>query len=161
MNNVIIPQTGKKEEYYFKFFPQTVSEVKVIGQQLDFVLWQGSQWSVTDYGFECRDGNYAVEAKRMYSCAYPRNENKKITKQCVFIHWFEHLSRKCWIEDINDLDHALQAFLLLFDENGRRTDIKVPLIMNEAEAIEYATNCANYAYENAYKRAIKGLVNDA
>ena len=54
---------------WFKFCPQTRSEVHNKGEALDFVLWQGEQWSVTIYGLECRDGTYHVSAKDLWGLA--------------------------------------------------------------------------------------------
>ena len=82
------------------------------------------------------------------------------TRQCVFVHWFQHLSRKSWCDE-DDIDHALQAFLLLFNENGKRTNIMPPTLMGETEIEEYAVNCANHAYKLARFRAMEGLVFDA
>ena len=145
----------------FKFFTQKSNYVKVIGEPLDFVLWQGSQWAVTEYGLESRDGSYAIESKHLICMAdRGRFDKKQLTKNHVFTHWFSHLSGKNWC-DIDDIDHALQAFLLLYDLKGSRTEITPPVIMGQAEAIEYASDCANVAYEEAYSRAIKGIAKNA
>lgn len=39
--------------------------VHVRGERLDTVWWQGRQWAVTEYGIECRDGSYQIEADRL------------------------------------------------------------------------------------------------
>ena len=145
---------------WFKFCPQTRSEVHNKGEALDFVLWQGKQWSVTMYGLECRDGTYFVPAKDLWELAPKLLSEKTKTRQCVFVSWFQHLSRKSWCDE-DDIDHALQAFLLLFDENGKRTNIMPPTLMGESEIEEYAVNCANHAYKLARFRAMEGLVFDA
>jgi hypothetical protein len=148
----------KKDDFgWFKFCLQTCSEVKRRGEPLDLVLWQGEQWAVTEYGLEKRDGTYHVQAKDMWSFAMPLDASKSKTRQCVFVHWFKHLSSKSWCDE-DDIDHALQAFMLLFDEKGNRTHIAPPSLMGEAEIEEYAAQCANDAYEAARRRALEGLV---
>jgi hypothetical protein len=49
------------------------------GDPLGRVLWQGRQWSVTEYGIECRDGSYHIDKKRLrrdqplaMACAHDR-----------------------------------------------------------------------------------------
>lgn len=141
---------------HFEFCPQTRSEVKRKGAELDFVLWQGEQWSVTEYGLEKRDGTYHVKAKDMWNLARPLEQGKKVTHQCVFVHWFQHLSQKKWCDE-DDIDHALQAFLLLFDSFGNRTKIQPPILMGEAEVEDYAATCANQRYEQAKIKALHGV----
>jgi hypothetical protein len=145
---------------WFKFCPQTRSEVKVRGEPLDLVLWQGEQWAVTMHGLEKRDGTYHVRAKDMWNLANKLSGEKEKTRQCVFVHWFQHLSKKAWCDE-DDIDHALQAFLLLFDKNGQRTHITPPTMIGESEIEEYAAKCANDAYESARRRALEGLVFNA
>ena len=139
------------------FCSQTRNEVHNQGEKLDCVLWQGKQWSVTTYGLECRDGTYHVAAKDLWDLAPKLSSEKTKTRRCVFVHWFQHLSRKVWCNE-DDIDHALQAFLLLFDKNGKRTKITPPTLIGESEIEEYAIQCANAEYEAAKRRAIKGLV---
>ena len=144
----------------FKFCRQTISDVKLIGCPLDFILWQGKQWAVTEYGLEKRDGTYYVQASDMFNMPTLPDKKQKKTKQFIFVHWFKHLSGKNWCDE-DDIDCALQAFLLLFDENGNRTNIKAPILMGDAEAEEYALQAATYAYESTLKKAMQGLFNNA
>ena len=39
--------------------------VKVQGEALKQIWWQGKQWAVTEYGIECRDGTYTIKAKEL------------------------------------------------------------------------------------------------
>jgi hypothetical protein len=39
--------------------------VKVRAADLHPVLWRGRQWAVTEYGIECLDGTYAIQANRL------------------------------------------------------------------------------------------------
>lgn len=142
-----------KTEDLFHFRPQSMNQVKVRGEALDFVLWQGKQWAVTEYGLECRDGRYHIDAKSLMTA-----HGRVNSKDQSFTHWFQHISGKNWV-DADDLDAALQAAMLLFEMNGARSKAPAPLLLeNEAEIEEYATMCANKAYEEARAKAMRGLV---
>lgn len=152
----------QKDDFgWFKFCPQTRSEVKCFGKPLDFVLWQGKQWAVTMYGLECRDGRYFVQAAEFYENVDPlRFPKTKNVRQLAYLSWFYHLKEKNWVDEL-DIDHALQAMCLLFNPKGTRTSIQPPTLMGEAEIEEYAAQCANDAYEAARRRALEGLVFNA
>jgi hypothetical protein len=155
---------NKKDDFgWFKFCPQTRSEVKIhaMGEPLDLILWQGKQWAVTEYGLEKRDGTYHVPAAEFYKNVDPlRFPKTKDLRQIAYLSWFHHLTEKNWVDEL-DIDHALQAMCLLFNTNGTRTSIQPPTLMGEAEIEEYAAQCANDAYEAARRRAMKGLVFNA
>ena len=139
----------------FIFHPQTRNQVENRGEQLDLILWQGKQWAVTEYGIEKRDGTYTILAMHAWSFT-PASKGRRKTKQDVMRHWLEHLSLKSWC-DTDDIEAALHAFLLLFNEDGSRTQVLPPLLMGMAEIEEYASNCANAEYEAARQRALYGV----
>jgi hypothetical protein len=56
--------------------------VKLRGERLHPVWWQGRQWAVTKYGIEARDGRYAIEASRL-------NESD----------WVAHMAEKEWVDE--------------------------------------------------------------
>lgn len=41
------------------------NEVQNLGEELEVIWWQGKQWSVTEYGLECRDGCYHLAANQL------------------------------------------------------------------------------------------------
>jgi hypothetical protein len=41
------------------------NEVRLCGEELRPVIWQGRQWAVTTFGIESRDGLYAIRARRL------------------------------------------------------------------------------------------------
>lgn len=133
-----------------EFHPQAMTRVKLRGEPLGIVLWQGTQWAVTDYGLECRDGLYHVAAKDLMK----HHESKR----AAFNHWYSHIAGKTWC-DKGDLDFSLQAFMLLYTSKGNRTGLAAGgLELNDAEVEEYASRCANKAYEAALRRARLGHV---
>ena len=133
-----------------EFHPQAMTRVKLRGEPLGLVLWQGTQWAVTDYGLECRDGLYHVAAKDLMK----RHESKR----AAFNHWYSHIAGKSWCEK-EDLDFALQAFMLLYTSKGNRTGLAAGGIeLNDAEIEEYASRCASRAYDAAVKRASIGHI---
>jgi hypothetical protein len=67
--------------------PVTVS---VWGEALNPIWWRGRQWAVTDYGIECLDGTYVIEANRLHHPGSPTNHN-----------WPEQLCDKDWV-DVDD-----------------------------------------------------------
>ena len=134
------------------FHPQAMTRVKVRGEPLGCVLWHGTEWAVTDYGLECRDGRYHVRAKDLMARG-GYNHRK------AFNHWYQHIAEKSWVEDVQDLDFALQAFMLLYTSKGRRTGRKAGGInLSDAEVEEYANLCAGRAYESAIARARLGHI---
>lgn len=127
-------------------FPkQCFSEVICIGEELDFVLWQGKQWAVTEYGVECRNGNYAIDSKW-----FVQNDEK-------FYGWVRHMSEKTWV-DILEFENARIAFYLLFDKEGKRNNTKAPKQMTEDEVEQYALFHAEQAYQEAKSMALRGEI---
>ena len=132
------------------FHPQSMTRVKLRGEPLGKILWQGTEWAVTDYGLECRDGLYHVRADKLM-------EGHKNHRE-AFNHWYQHIAEKSWV-DKEDLDFALQAFMLLHTSKGNRNGRKAGgLELNDAEIEEYASRCANQAYEAALRRARLGHI---
>jgi len=123
-----------------KFPTQSTNKVLVRGEDLDPILWQGEQWAVTEYGIECRDGTYVIEAARGYNELNP---------------WAEHLKYKNWV-NIADFKKAITAFDLLFTKNGKRNNRKAPIQMTDEEVEEYAMHHGDMAYKNAKNKALKG-----
>lgn len=134
------------------FHPQSMTHVKLRGEPLGKILWQGAQWAVTDYGLERRDGLYHVRADELMEHG-SKNHRK------AFNHWYQHIAGKSWVDDKEDLDFALQAFMLLHTSKGNRNGRKAGgLELNDAEIEEYASRCANQAYEAALRRARLGHI---
>lgn len=140
----------RSDIHSFKLWPQSRNAVKLRGEPLDPVLWQGSQWAVTEYGLEKRDGCYHVAAADLWLFA------RADSAQEVFVHWWKHLSGKCWC-DADDVDSALQAMLVLFDRNGNRTSVPAPTLMSEDDIENFALQAGDQAYSNAKLRALNGL----
>ena len=57
------------------------------------ITWTGTQWAVTAFGLEARDGTYAIEKSRLW-------EDEEMGG------WFLHMSEKRWV-DLRDFAHAL------------------------------------------------------
>ena len=131
----------------YEFPNQSKNEVNInsFGQKLDFILWQGNQWCVTEYGIEKRDGTYSIESKRIYE---EINGN---------YFWPMHLSMKDWFE-YDDFMNCFDVAKILFNKNGTRTTIKAPNMMDESFAVEYASEIANKAYDLALNKAMNGAV---
>jgi hypothetical protein len=71
-------------------------KVKVRGQRLSKpIYWQGRQWAVTPFGVECRDGNYHIEAERIWD------------GDDEYGGWVMHMSTKNWV-DLEDFAEALR-----------------------------------------------------
>lgn len=133
------------------FHPQAMTRARLRGEPLGKILWQGTQWAVTDYGLECRDGLYHVRSDELMKGHKNHRE--------AFNHWYQHIAGKSWVEDKEDLDFALQAFMLLHTSKGNRNGRKAGgLELNDAEIEEYASRCANQAYEAALRRARLGHI---
>ena len=126
------------------FPPQSFNEVKCSGEKLSAVLWQGRQWAVTDYGLECRNGHYYVEAQN-----FRKSEAAKGWREHGY-NWARHIGQKSWC-DIDDLEDALTAFNILFDEHGKRTCVPAPSIQSHEDAEVYALAVADEAYRSAIK----------
>lgn len=137
----------------FVFCPQSRDAVKCVGEPLDSVLWQGKQWAVTTYGLECRDGCYHVESHYLWDCV----PKKDASEEDAFIYWWQHISGKNWV-DKDDIDAALQAFVLLYDRKGnRRVGVPAPALIEENDVESFALQAGERAYQDAKKRALKGL----
>jgi len=140
----------------FYFFEQSRNEVKCRGDALDIILWQGSQWAVTAYGLEKRDGTYPVDRNNFFTNVYKFNHIKN-KKEAVFNEWLAHLSEKSWC-DKDDLWNALNAMCLLFDEKGNRTSVAAPTLCNLDDIEHIASEAANKAYEETKRKAMLGLL---
>lgn len=80
-------------------------EVKVRGEPLSDVWWQGREWAVTSYGIEKRDGTYYV----------PKSD--------FGLHgdrwsWPEHVAAKGWA-DVEDFVTAWLVAATLHGKNGQ------------------------------------------
>lgn len=133
----------------FSFFPQSLHRVDCKGEALGDILWQGVQWAVTTYGLECRDGTYHVPLEVIF-------EDEKRWKHDVFHRWSEHIGKKQWC-DQDDLNHALEAAMLLFNMDGTRSDVKAPFQITEFEIEEAALEAAERCYQETKKRLLQGL----
>lgn len=76
--------------------------VRLQGDALSEVWWQGRQWAVTAYGLECRDGTYYIEKQRLM---------KDIHKQ---YGWIGHMADKNWI----DLEDFTTGYLIALALHG-------------------------------------------
>ncbi|WP_051334783.1 hypothetical protein [Bradyrhizobium sp. Ai1a-2] len=65
------------------------NRVRVRGQRLSPIIWQGRQWAVTKHGIECRDGTYAIAKSRLWE------------------GWERHMAEKEWVDQA-DLAEALR-----------------------------------------------------
>ena len=140
---------------WFRLCPQSRNHVHCRGEELGDILWQGEQWAVTTYGLECRDGTYHVPIKNLWDFAEAKPGQKK-TKQDVMVHWFKHLREKNWCNE-DDIDHALQAAMVLFNMDGTRTAVEAPFLMDEAEIEAAALEAAERAYRITKDRLLYGL----
>jgi hypothetical protein len=57
--------------------------VRVREGELGQIWWRGKQWAVTDYGLECLDGRYFLEASRLLDGGCP---------------WPLHVGQKKWVD---------------------------------------------------------------
>jgi hypothetical protein len=91
--NVVRPEcsTGKRESPY----PSATNEVKVRGDALHPVLWQGEQWAVTEYGIERRDGLYTIDKARLLQLRFGTDQ----------YDWPLHMREKGW-PDMQDFNRA-------------------------------------------------------
>jgi hypothetical protein len=81
------------------------AETKVCGERLHEIWWQGRQWAVTEFGIECRDGSYPIEAKRL--CEEHRQEHP--------YSWIAHVGAKTWV----DVDDFATAFFVACAMHGK------------------------------------------
>jgi hypothetical protein len=73
----------------------STSHVRVTGERLHKpIYWRGSQWSVTGYGIEARDGTYAIAKDRVWE------ENQGYG-------WVDQMSEKDWV-NLRDFVEALR-----------------------------------------------------
>lgn len=82
-----------------KLPPQSNLKVKRRGQRLGRIIWRGSQWAVTAYGIECRDGTYVIEKERLWE------------EETTF-GWARHMADKVWV-DTEDFNTALRLARLV------------------------------------------------
>lgn len=78
--------------------PSATNTVVVRGEELHTVLWAGSQWAVTEYGIECRDGTYAIAKIRL------REDEAAGLKY----GWVKHMREKAWV-DLADFELAFDV----------------------------------------------------
>jgi hypothetical protein len=141
----------------YQFAPQSRDSVKCLGESLSDILWQGSQWAVTTYGLECRDGRYHVEVSQFFNSGDSRGLHIKDLKDRSCFCWKLHMFEKNWVNQC-DFTNALDAMCLLFNVNGKRSNIKPPQLC-ELDAIEeIASEAANRAYEETKRKAMMGLL---
>jgi hypothetical protein len=69
--------------------------VRCLGEKLHRIRWQGSQWAVTSWGIERREGTYVIVADRLWD-----NEDNH---GC----WIMHMAEKDWT-DLDDFAEALR-----------------------------------------------------
>lgn len=65
--------------------PSATNVVRVTGEAPHPVLWQNRQWAVTEYGVECRDGQYAIAADRLW-------------EDGPHYSWESHMQEKGWVD---------------------------------------------------------------
>ena len=84
--------------------PITIDTRKVPnrGDPLHPILWRGKQWAVTEYGMECLDGLYFIEADRLVE-SHPLHS------------WPEHMATKGWVDRADFLTAWMVALVLLRD----------------------------------------------
>jgi hypothetical protein len=78
--------------------PQCRKRVRVRGERLHRIHWQGRQWAVTGYGLEKRDGTYAIAKDRLWNSDFEDNH----------AGWVRHMGLKIWI-DLADFAEALRV----------------------------------------------------
>jgi hypothetical protein len=64
--------------------PQAANRVKCRGERLSRILWKSSQWAVTVYGIEARDGCYVIAKGRLWE-----EEDRH--------GWVRHMAGKDWV----------------------------------------------------------------
>ena len=86
------------------------SDVPVTGEELASVWWQGRKWAVTEYGIECPDGSYAIEAARVTEGLDGGDATG-----------LQHLAEKPWV----DLDDFATAWMLAVVMHGKAAGAKL------------------------------------
>jgi hypothetical protein len=76
-------------------YSSTTPVACIFGDPLGRILWQGTQWAVTVYGLQCRDGGYSITRFRLWE-----NEGQQGG-------WIRHMARKPWV-DVQDFAEALR-----------------------------------------------------
>lgn len=140
---------------WYRLFPQSRNKVHCQGESLSDIIWQGKQWAVTVYGLERRDGTYHVPVENFFNFP-PTPKGRKKEKQDVFLHWFRHLGEKYWCDE-DDIDHVLQAMLVLYQLDKNRSSVEALFLMNEAEIEAKALEAADKAYQDTKYRLLHGL----
>lgn len=74
------------------------------GAALHPILWQGSQWAVTTYGIEARDGSYPIEKSRLKEDHAGGDS------------WISHVGEKTWV----NVDDFATAFFVACALHGTR-----------------------------------------
>jgi hypothetical protein len=77
--------------------------VKLCGETLSTIWWQGKQWAVTRYGIEARDGRYCIGADRLAETWSDRPGIPGLLR---------HMVEKNWV-DIPDFCTAFTVALVL------------------------------------------------
>lgn len=145
---------GKTRPIPTEFPIESAGEVRVIGQPLNSILWQGKQWAVTEYGIEKLNGRYAIESAAFFTT---HSAWAKSMGCDVATCWIRHMAEKGWV-DMEDFQDAVDAFLMLFNPDGTRTPVQPPRFRDPAEVEYYAGECAERAYQLAKARASRGMV---
>lgn len=73
---------------------RATNRVRVRGEKLSRIIWNGRQWAVTKSGIEARDGTYFIDKRRLW-------ENE------ATFGWVRHMSEKDWV-DQPDFAEALR-----------------------------------------------------
>ena len=80
--------------------------IKMRGEPLGKVWWQGKQWAVTEHGIECRDGTYAI----------PVNELTYDLERGTKHGWIEQMLSKGWA----DMDDFRTAYFVALSMHGHQ-----------------------------------------
>jgi hypothetical protein len=70
---------------------RSANTVRLRGQRLNPIIWQGSQRAVTAYGIEALNGSYTIRKDRLDDP-----------------YWIEHMSEKEWV-NVPDFADALKV----------------------------------------------------
>lgn len=113
--------------------------IVVRGDPLHEVWWQGRQWAVTSYGLECRDGRYAIEAKRL---------GDEWSDRPGVPSWPRHMLGKAWV-DVADFVTAFVVALALHGKGRRFKSVTMRRVLEWS--VEHA------AYASAYADAMRSV----
>jgi hypothetical protein len=86
------------------------SPVRVRGEALGNVIWQGRQWAVTDYGLEARDGTYSIDRRRL-------------RQDLPAWSWPQQMGEKDWV-DIEDFTTAWLVGLSVHGIQVSKVDVE-------------------------------------